>query len=156
MQNKIWIVTLIVGLIMGWFLNSSDPEIKEIETVVVNETVEYIHDTLYVKIESEIIAPSVPDLVQPTAHGLVRSEKTFETKFADIKVSALAECPVELFTIELLNIKPMRVEIQHELRTIEKIKTVVIEPSWYETRTTGIIIGVAGTLTLVWAAGQVR
>jgi hypothetical protein len=152
MKNKLWIVVFIVGGIFGWLLSPS-PDIPE-PTVVETETIVYVNDTVTVYIEPEIFEPSVPDVVEETPQGLIRSTKTFETNFADIKVTALAECEVELFTIDLLNIKPMEVEIQHEIKTIEKIKTIVIEPSWYETRTTGIIIGVVGTLALVYASGQ--
>jgi hypothetical protein len=152
MKNKLWIATFVIGAIFGWLISPS-PEISE--TVETNTVIEYVTDTLYVEIEPEIIPPSIPDVIEETPQGLIRSSKTFPTKFADVKVTALAECEVELFEIELLNIKPMKVEIQHEIRTVETIKTVVIEPSWYETRTTGIVIGVVGTLALVYAAGQV-
>ena len=49
----------------------------------------------------------------------------------------------------------MPIEIQERIVTIEKLKTIYIEPKWHNTRTTGIVIGVLGTLTAIWAVGQI-
>jgi hypothetical protein len=150
------IVALVVGAILGYLLSPS-PDIIEETTTVSSDTV-FVPDTVWLDpIEPEKLsaAPETFEEVEVAGGSLIKSTKTFEMENFDVRVDAYAKCQVELIEIELLNIKPMRVIIEKEIVTIEKIKTVVIEPSWYETRTTGIIIGALGTITLVWAAGQI-
>ena len=146
------VVGLVVGAILGYLLSPSQKIVEE--TVVTNIDTVLVKDTIYVDVIKPEKMSAVPDVVEEDDSGLIKSTKTFEMENFDVRVDAYAKCSVELFEIELLNIKPMQVVIEKEIVTIEKIKTVVIEPSWYETRTTGIIIGAVGTLALVYAAGQ--
>ncbi len=151
---KMLIICLIIGIAFGWFVAPSGYDTTEINTETADTV--FVKDTVYVDpIKPVIFEPSIPDVIETTSRGLVRSSKTFETEFVDIKVTALAECSVELFTLELLNIRPMPIEIQERIVTIEKLKTIYIEPKWHNTRTTGIVIGVLGTLTAIWAVGQI-
>jgi hypothetical protein len=146
------IVALVVGAILGYLLSPS-PDIIEETTTVGIDTV-FVPDTIWIDPIKPVVMESAPDVVETVDSGLIKSTKTFEMENFDVRVEAWAECAVELFEVELLNIKPMKVIIEKEIITIEKIKTVVIKPAWYETRTTGIIIGTVGTLALVYAAGQ--
>ncbi len=147
------LIPLIIGIILGYFLFPS-PDIIEETTTTSIDTV-FVPDTVWIDPVKPVVMESAPDVVEETDSGLIKSTKIFEMENFDVRVEAWAECAVELFEIELLNIKPMEVVIEKEIVTIEKLKTVVIKPAWYETRTTGIIIGALGTITLVWAAGQV-
>jgi hypothetical protein len=145
-------IALVIGIVLGYMLSPS-PKISE--TIVTNIDTVLVKDTIFVDVVKPIIMESVPDVISEDDNsGLVKSTKTFEMENFDVRVDAYAKCPVKLFEIELLNIKPMQVEIEKEIVTIEKIKTVVIEPAWYATNTAGIIYGVAGTLALVYATGQ--
>ena len=156
-NNKLLLViTLIIGIVLGYVLSPS-PDIIEETTTTSIDTV-FVPDTIWVdpiKPEKMTAAPETFEVVEVAGDSLIKSTQTFEMENFDVRVDAYAKCPVELFEIELLNIKPMQIEIEREIVTIEKLKTVVIEPAWYETRTTGIIIGALGTITLVWAAGQI-
>jgi hypothetical protein len=154
--NKLLLViTLIIGIVLGYVLSPS-PDIIEETTTTSIDTV-FVKDTIYVDVikpEKLSAAPETFEAVEVAGDSLIKSTKTFEMENFDVRVDAYAKCQVELFEIELLNIKPMEVVFEREIVTIEKIKTVVIKPAWYETRTTGIIIGTVGTLALVYAAGQ--
>jgi hypothetical protein len=150
------LVPLIIGIVLGYVLFPS-PDIIEETTTTSRDTV-FVKDTIYVDVvkpEKMAAAPESFEVVEVAGDSLIKSTQTFEMENFDVRVDAYAKCQVELIEIELLNIKPMRVVIEKEIVTIEKLKTVVIDPAWYETRTTGIIIGVVGTVTLVWAAGQI-
>lgn len=152
--NKGWIigVVFVAGGIIGWMIHN--PDIPE-PTIVTNTVTEYVTDTVEVEIPVPVyIEPSVPDTVEDTAGGLVRSTKTFELGNFDVKVNMLAECPVQLVDIEILNIKPMEIVYEKEYVTVTQIETIVVEPSWIEGRTAGIIIGSAATILVVFAAGS--
>ncbi len=146
------LIPFIIGAILGYLLSPS-PDIIEETTTVSSDTV-FVPDTVWVDPIEPVVMESAPDVVEETDSGLIKSTKTFEMENFDVLITAHAKCAVEIFEIELLNVKPMQVVIEKEIVTIEKIKTVVIKPAWYETRTTGIIIGTVGTLALVYAAGQ--
>ncbi len=149
------IVALIVGAVLGYLLSPS-PDIIEETTTTSTDTV-FVPDTVWLDLiepEKMSAVPETFEAVEVAGDSLIKSTQIFEMENFDVRVDAYAKCQVELIEVELLNIKPMRVVIEKEIVTIEKIKTVVIEPSWYETRTTGIIIGAVGTLALVYAAGQ--
>lgn len=146
------LIPLIIGAILGYLLSPS-PKISE-ETIITNIDTVFVKDTIFVDIIKPVVAESAPDVVETIDSGLVKSTKTFEMENFDVRISAYAKCAVELFEIELLNIKPMEVVIEREIVTIEKLKTVVVHPPWYKTNTAGIIYGVAGTLVLVYATGQ--
>ena len=112
-------------------------------------------DTLLVEVIKEIkVPPVVPDTVSSTASGLVRSTKTFELENFDVKVNMLAECPVQLVDIEILNIKPLPIEFKTKIVTVEKLKTVVVKPPFYDTTEAGIVYGALGTLVVIWGVGQ--
>jgi hypothetical protein len=150
------IVALVVGAILGYLIAPSADVIEE-TTVTSTDTV-LVKDTVYVdavKPEKKSAVPETFEVVEVGEDTLIKSTQTFEMESFDVRVDAYAKCQVELIEIELLNIKPMPIEIEKEIITVEKLKTVVIEPAWYETRTTGIIIGALGTITVVWAAGQI-
>ncbi len=149
------LIPLIIGAILGHVLTPS-PDIIEETTTTSTDTV-FVPDTVWLDpIEPEKLsaAPETFEVVEIAGDSLIKSTQIFEMENFDVRVDAYAECQVELIEVELLNIKPMRVVIEKEIITVEKLKTVIIEPAWYETRTTGIVIGVVGTLTLVYAAGQ--
>ena len=158
MENSktLLIVALIVGAVLGYLLSPS-PDVFE-ETVVTKVDTVIVKDTVYVDVikpEAKSAVPETFEVVEIAGDSLIKSTKTFEMESFDVRVDAYAKCAVELFEIELLNIKPMEVVIEREIVTIEKLKTVVIEPAWYEGRTFGIVVGALGTITLVWAAGQI-
>ena len=154
MNYKIIGLCFLIGLLFGWFIAPSGYDSTETITTTSVDTT-FVTDTIYVDVIKPVIfEPTIPDLIETTSRGLVRSTKTFETEFVDIKVVALAECSVDLFTLELLNIRPMPIEIQERIITIEKLKTIYVEPKWYATNTAGVIYGVVGTLALVYAAGN--
>jgi hypothetical protein len=150
------IVALVVGAVLGYLLSPS-PDIIEETTTTSIDTV-FVPDTVWIdpiKPERLSAVPETFEVVEVAGDSLIKTTQIFEMENFDVRVDAYAKCQVELIEIELLNIKPMRVVIEKEIITVEKLKTVVIEPSWYETRTTGIIIGALGTITVVWAAGQI-
>ena len=155
-SKTLLIVAFVIGAVLGYLLSPS-PDIIEETTIVSIDTV-FVPDTIYVPaIEPERMAaaPETFEVVEVAGDSLIKSTKTFEMENFDVRVDAYAKCQVELIEIELLNIKPMRVVIEKEIITVEKIKTVVVHPPWYNTRTFGLVVGALGTITVVWAAGQI-
>jgi hypothetical protein len=155
-SKTLLIVALVVGAILGYLIAPSADVIEE-TTVTSTDTV-LVKDTVYVDVvkpEKQSATPETFEVVEVGEDTLIKSTQTFEMESFDVRVDAYAKCQVELIEIELLNIKPMPIEIEKEIITVEKLKTVVIEPAWYETRTFGIVVGALGTITVVWAAGQI-
>jgi hypothetical protein len=154
-SKTLLIVALVVGAILGYLIAPSADVIEE-TTVTSTDTV-LVKDTVYVDVIKPVVMSAVPETfetVEVDGDTLVKTTQVFEMENFDVRVDAYAKCPVELIDIELLNIKPMPIEIEKEIITVEKLKTVVIEPAWHSTRTAGIIIGALGTITVVWATGQ--
>ena len=158
MENSktLLIVALVVGAILGYLIAPSADVIEEVTTTSIDTVL--VKDTVYVDVvkpEKLSAVPETFEVVEVDGDSLIKTTEIFEMESFDVRVDAYAKCQVELIEIELLNIKPMPIVIEKEIITVEKLKTVVIEPAWYETRATGIIIGALGTITVVWAAGQI-
>lgn len=155
-SKTLLIVALVVGAILGYLIAPSADVIEEITLTSIDTVL--VKDTVYVDVIKPEVKSAVPETFETVViedESLIKSTKTFEMEYFDVRVDAYAKCQVELIEIELMNIKPMPIEIEREIITVEKLKTVVIEPAWHSTRTAGIIIGALGTITVVWAAGQI-
>jgi hypothetical protein len=150
------LIPLVIGAILGYLLSPSQKIVEE--TIVTNIDTVFVKDTIFVDVikpEKLSAAPEIFEVVEVDDESLIKTTQIFEMENFDVRVDAYAESKVKLIEIELLNIKPMRVVIEKEIITVEKLKTVVVHPPWYATNTAGIIYGTVGTLVLVYATGQI-